>query len=426
MQLSIPLESLSLLRSDDLVPSQVHSLVDITCPGSCRRSARIVASIRQVDARAWDQLTAGLGLYAQRGFLEGAARDDLDGAHRYVLFSQDGVPTGVASVRLTRFHGPALASILPARPLAHWLARGVGVAPGPMALPVLVCSTSFGCGGTGLHFVDGVEPRDALAQLRQALGRIIADPPAGQRPVGLVLEEPTEVSRGLRSALGRQGFAALPTSPRMVLDLDPSWRDFDDYLAALKSKFRVKAKRAYTKSKQLESRVLSTKEVVLHQARLRELVAGVVDQAGFHLSGGSADALAPWMRGLGADMVVQGYFLEGELVGFLTAFERDGMLDAHSVGFDYGLNRAHSIYPRMLYDYLRIALERGLNRVDYGRTAQEIKSTVGAVPVATRSHLRHRSEVVNPLLGLITAGIQPPQEPQRRPFKAQAPARRAA
>jgi len=427
MQLSIPLESLSLLRSSDLMPSQVHTLMDISCSHACSRNARVVSSIRQVDARAWDRLTRGLGLYAQRGFLEGVERSGAKGiAHRYVVFSQDGETTGVASIRLARFHGPALQSLLPESPAAQLLARAAGVGSGPIAMPVLVCSAGFGCGGTGVHFSDAVQPWDGLVQLRQALRRIGADLPRGQRPLGVLMESAKPVDRDLRTALDVHGFFALETSPRMVLELDAGWNDFDDYLSSLKSKFRVKAKRAYAKSNALEPRVLSVEEIALHLPRMRELHADVVDQAGFHVSGGNVDSLVTLARGLGSAMVVQGYFLDGALVGFLTAFEREGVLDAHSVGFDYGLNRGHSIYPRMLYDYLRIAIERHLGHVDFGRTAQEIKSTLGAVPVPTRSYLRHSNTLINPFLGLVTRRLEPPTEPQRQPFKAEVIARRAA
>jgi len=427
MQISLPLESLALLRSDDLVPSRVHTLMDISCSHACSRDARIVSSIRQVDARAWDRLTHGLGLYAQRGFLEGVERSGSeDIAHRYVVFSQDGEATGVASIRLARFHGPAMESLLPESPAVQLLARAAGVGLGPIAMPVLVCGAGFGCGGTGVHFSDAVKPWDGLVQLRQALRRIAADMPRGQRPLGVLMESAGPVARDLGTALDVHGFVALDTSPRMVLALDAGWNDFDDYLSSLKSKFRVKAKRAYAKSKALEARVLSVDEIAQHLPRMRELHAEVVGQAGFHISGGSVDSLVSLARSLGSAMVVQGYFLDGALVGFLTAFEGEGVLDAHSVGFDYGLNRGHSIYPRMLYDYLRIAMERGLDQVDFGRTAQEIKSTVGAVPVPTRSYLRHSNALINPFMGLVTRLLEPPTEPQRQPFKAEVIARRAA
>ena len=115
--------------------------------------------------------------------------------------------------------------------------------------------------------------------------------------------------------------------------------------------------------------------------------------------------------------MVQGYFLDGELVGFLSAFVLGDTLDAHVVGIDYAHNRAHGIYPRMLVDFLQLGLARGVSRIDYGRTAEEIKSTLGARPVPTQVYLRHDNVLVNPVLGRVAQAWRPEVPVLRAPFK---------
>ncbi len=423
---SITLEGLSTLRSDQLLPGRTHTLLDLGCSGACPRSARISSSVHELDARAWDRLTAGLGPWARRGSLAAAERGAGPGAqHRYVVFERDGEATGVAAVRLDRFHAPALSELLPDDRLGALLGRLMGLGEGPLAVPVLVCSVGFGCGGTGFHFREDVDPRDAMAQLSMALRRIAATCPPSQRPVGLVLEEAVPPSEAWATALRAHGYSPVDSGPRMVLALDLRWRDFDDYSAALKSKFRVKAKRAYAKSAALEPRRLGGVELARQAEALAALHAAVVSKADFRVGEGGL-CLASLMDELGDDVIVQAYLLDGEPVGWLCAIEHDGVLMAHSVGFDQQLNRRLSIYPRMLCDFLRIALERGLHTVDYGRTAQQIKSTIGAVPVPTRSHVRLRSELLSPLLGGVLGGLEAPREPLRQPFKVAVLAQRAA
>ena len=55
-------------------------------------------------------------------------------------------------------------------------------------------------------------------------------------------------------------------------------------------------------------------------------------------------------------------------------------LDAHFVGINYEYNREYAVYQRMLYDYIQIAIENRLQQINFGRTASEIKSSVGAEP----------------------------------------------
>ena len=48
------------------------------------------------------------------------------------------------------------------------------------------------------------------------------------------------------------------------------------------------------------------------------------------------------------------------MVGFISGVINKNSLDAHFVGIDYQLNREYAIYQRMLYDYVEIAISKGL------------------------------------------------------------------
>ena len=54
--------------------------------------------------------------------------------------------------------------------------------------------------------------------------------------------------------------------------------------------------------------------------------------------------------------------------------------DAHFIGIDYSKNKEFAIYPRILNDYVRLGIETKSNQINLGRTASEIKSTLGAKP----------------------------------------------
>jgi hypothetical protein len=73
-----------------------------------------------------------------------------------------------------------------------------------------------------------------------------------------------------------------------------------------------------------------------------------------------------------------GYFLNDRLVGFRSSLNATDRLIAHYVGFESGVNAEHKLYQRMLYDYVAEGIEKKLPAIHLGRTALEIKSTVGA------------------------------------------------
>ena len=84
----------------------------------------------------------------------------------------------------------------------------------------------------------------------------------------------------------------------------------------------------------------------------------------------------------------------------------------------YDLNHKHAIYQRMLYDYVSLAIENKSTELRFGRTAEEIKSTIGAEPVAMSLYIRHKNHITNKILKPIFASIKPSEFELRRPFKA--------
>jgi len=71
----------------------------------------------------------------------------------------------------------------------------------------------------------------------------------------------------------------------------------------------------------------------------------------------------------------------------------------------------------MLYDYVKIGIERKLGFINFGRTAGEIKSTLGAVPEELTCYVRHKKSVANFLFKPFIRKIKPSVFEQRFPFK---------
>ncbi|NNE56132.1 MAG: hypothetical protein HKN32_08935, partial [Flavobacteriales bacterium] len=53
----------------------------------------------------------------------------------------------------------------------------------------------------------------------------------------------------------------------------------------------------------------------------------------------------------------------------------------------------------------------------FGRTAMEIKSTVGAFPVDLKIFIKHRSKAPNQLLRILFSYVKPADFDQRVPYK---------
>jgi len=69
-------------------------------------------------------------------------------------------------------------------------------------------------------------------------------------------------------------------------------------------------------------------------------------------------------------------------------------------------------------DMISLSIDIGVHRIIYGRTAMEIKSSVGAEPFHMQFYLQVQSGLINPFVPQIYKMLEPEVVwVQRRPFK---------
>ncbi|MFH2010382.1 MAG: hypothetical protein ABI333_27535 [bacterium] len=386
---------------------------------SVRLRIQLYRSIADVDG-GWDHVVRGQSLFLQRPYLRAIETGDCEPLVLcYALFFDGERPVGAARFQVTEFVGEPIGPLLDrSRVAVAFLARKLRLVQRPFRVPVIVCGDAFHSGEHGFAFLPEVRLEDAVQSLADAAIVLQQELDAqGVGAAGILFKDFYDPSAALVEQLREYAFCDFETEPDMVLRLDGRWRTFDDYLDSLSSKYRNKARRAYAKSAGIHGRALTVDEVVIHEARLRELHDSVLRKAPYRLGTFGMRSLVNLHRSLGGEHLVRGYFRGDELVAFLSGFVVESSLEAHLVGLDYRFNQECALYSRMLYDYLQLALERGLSQVHYGRTAAEIKSTVGAVPVRMKCLLRHRQKGLNRLLPVLGRTLRVTDFPQRRPFK---------
>lgn len=185
------------------------------------------------------------------------------------------------------------------------------------------------------------------------------------------------------------GWLPVPSLPEMAMALPTSWRDFDDYLAALPSKYRRRARRARGKLVGVEARMLTAAEADRFGESLTALYRGLIARtpyAPFVVEDGYISRLK---RLRPADVALAGYFDGDRLVGFSTLLTDGDEALAHLAAVEPGYNRTHQLYLNLLFDLLATAIARRCRRLNLGRTATTIKSSLGAAPVPYASFVRH-------------------------------------
>ena len=220
-----------------------------------------------------------------------------------------------------------------------------------------------------------------------------------------------------RREVQHQGWTPLEFDPEMLFHVNPEWDHFEDYMQALKTKSRTKIKRIMALSSDFELRTLSSDELTGRCHELISLYQGVYERSGFRLGSLHADELLTSKAEWGDDFVVTVYELGGVLKGFQCAYVGSEETEAFFVGFDPELRKTHAIYQRMLVEFICLGVERGSQRVNMGRTALEIKSSVGAMPRRLMCEVRFRNPLFHAVVDRYTQGYNPVAPELRQPWK---------
>lgn len=221
-----------------------------------------------------------------------------------------------------------------------------------------------------------------------------------------------------QSLLG-EGYNEFQVEPNFIFNIPSDWGNFDDYLAALSSKYRVRAKRAFKKCQQIEAKVFNEERILAHKDRINELYYNVRNKSAFNLVDLNENYFYELKRQLGDKFRLIGYFSpSGDLIGFFTTIENGEELEAHFLGYDAQWNHTHQIYLNFLFDIIKIGIETQSKRVIFGRTANEIKSSVGAEAHDMYLYMKHENPIINRLLPYFLRILKPREVwVPRQPFK---------
>ena len=203
----------------------------------------------------------------------------------------------------------------------------------------------------------------------------------------------------------------------MVLEMDNTWHTFQEYLSSMTTKYRTRAKSVYKKTIEIKERELSAADIKAAKSSIHNLYVSVVKTASFNMVKFTEDNFYQFKKELKDDFVFRGYFLEDTLVAFSTACFTDGCLDANYVGIDYKINESLPLYQRILYDYVQLAITNKVKELRLGRTAELIKSSLGAKPVRMQLYIKHNNKMVNTLMKPLIKKVKPSVYELRSPFK---------
>ena len=347
--------------------------------------------------------------------LEDTQRGEMD--FIYALVHKEDRLIGVCYFQIVRFKGTNLLPYFPAagssrlKNVVMELSKKI---VGMIDIPLLVSGNLFITGEQGIYFLSHFTELEKSFYLSHTIDHILKE---RKYIKTVLLPDMYEPSGDFDAAFLKNKYQRIYVEADMSMILPNSWQTFEDYLQAISSKYRVRAKKIMQNSQKLSSHELTADELENELDRFFYLYKLVADKADFNIAKFPKSYFVAQKRQNPYLYKIFGYYLDGVLVGFMSLFILPNKTEVHYCGIDYSINKDHALYQRMLYDTVKYAIENNLRKLHFGRTAPEVKSTIGAIPHPMYGYLKHRNPIFNSIMGLFTGRLKPREYILRNPFK---------
>ena len=203
----------------------------------------------------------------------------------------------------------------------------------------------------------------------------------------------------------------------MQMHIPPEWKTFEDYTQALKKKYRSRLKNVLKKSDSINIKQLGQEDLERHAQTMQKLFNNVHQNSAFGIAPFNTDIFKDLIAIQHPQCIVFGYFLNHKMIGFSSELRNGASLYSYFIGLDYGYNRSHRLYERILNQTIKGAIDNGKKQIVFGRTAAEFKSNVGAKPSQSFIYIYIKNPLLRTLLKPLLSRIKPKQWIQRNPFK---------
>lgn len=358
----------------------------------------------------WESLGCTSNTYYSPEFLKTFELANTDIAFNYIFILKQGKAVAFANTQIVTIGIETITQNIKMSDKVRHIANNMFC---KNQIRVLFCGNVFLSGEYGTFLKDG-EPK---VETFKAIAKSVKKLYKCKRLHTIFIKDFEDESLYITDHLKSFDYAAMHVEPNMIIYLKPEWQSFEDYTSALKSKYRVKANRADAKSELLEAKSFSEEDIKNYKNELQALYQNTIDNADFNAQILNLDTYIYLKNTFKDKFIVKGYFLDDKLVGFLSAMLNGTNLDAHFIGIDYSNNKEYAIYPRILNDYVRLGIETKSTQINLGRTASEIKSTLGAEPKTLTCYCKHKHYLPNQVLKPFIKNVQIKSFKQHQPFK---------
>ncbi len=181
----------------------------------------------------------------------------------------------------------------------------------------------------------------------------------------------------------------------MQMRIGADWHSLEDYLSALKHKYKQRAKKILKKAENLHTRELSLEVMSIYAEDISHYYTDLLEKQLVKLGYINLDYIKNLMQ-TDSDFKFHGIFdAQQNFLGYFSFFDKGDTLYMYYVGYDMSKNKEYNLYFNILYWGLELAIQYNKKTLNMGRTALDPKASIGGVPLYSQNYYRIKSNILN-------------------------------
>ena len=373
-------------------------------------SFKVYKSIREIPENEWIQFVPNSRFFLSYSYLSTLEKSSPELDYIYVLYYKNNILKGLSSFQVADFNGDALRKYMPDTNFVvkFILNKGLDLIKSKL---LVLGNLIFTC-ETGWYF----DPLFSEPHRDKILFEMIriARKQISKKTIGIMINEASGIRQ--HQSYKCQGFHLFEVENKMVFK-SRLFDNFNEYDEKLISKYRVRKNKIYQLNKNIESFEINAYNFQKFQKDIQHLFKNVIEKSKFKLLDLDQDYFKVFIEEQPQKFKLIGFREKDTLLGFVSYFEINQEIEVHYIGLDYNYNQSNKLYNFMLYKMIELGINENKMEVCMSRTAQEIKSTVGAQPERVYRFLKITNVFLNILTPFFLSRLKPKIWSPRSVFK---------
>lgn len=372
----------------------------------------------------WDKITLEKTIFLEREYLaitEKCTNSLLKS--RYVIVYWENKPCGIIYFQVVDFRAEIFGDLLTNQidtvksTRLKIFENYIGSNKDEVLMRLFTCGNNLMSGEYGFLFLKSIK-KELSHELVLKIIEVISEEEKLRGAISAVLIKDFTALLKPEQLFKNENYTDFFVEPNMVVDIPTEIKTLDEYIQLFSKKYRNRAKSVLKSANVIEKKTFTLTEIVRFEKEIYTLYESVYNHAKFKLLKLPIDYFSEVKKRFDDSFFIYGFFIKDKLIAFSSYFlMHDKSLEAHYIGFEYELNHEYNLYQNILYYNINEAIKNGKTKVNLGRTAAEIKTTVGAKAVDLICYTKPQNTISKIILKPFINFLQPGEWTPRNPFK---------